>query len=98
MYLLQGTYKMRSVKMRNGGAKTCIKCEKRFYVHFYSLQTASLFNFCLSCDPFLGSVMSFILPVNMGVGDWGTYPKKSLKNIFAGIYYAKFGNFRALIV
>jgi len=24
-------------------------------------------NFCLSCDPFLGSVMSFILPVNIGV-------------------------------
>jgi len=35
------------------------KCEKRFDVRFYSLRTASLFNFCLSCDPCLGSVMSY---------------------------------------
>ena len=52
------------------------KCEKQFDVRFYSLRTASLFNFCLSCDPFLGSVMSFILPVNIGVGDvWHVHPK-----------------------
>jgi len=60
------------------------KCEKRFYVRFYSLWTAK-FNFCLSCDPFLGSVMSFILPVSIGVGDGGTYPQEFVKkNIFCG--------------
>jgi len=58
------------------------KCEKRFDVRFYSLRTASFFNFCLSCDPFLGSVMSFILPVNIGVGDGGHVPPKIREQIF----------------
>jgi len=53
------------------------KCVRRFDVRFYSLWTASLFNFCLLCDPFLGSIMSFILPVNiLGVGDGGHVPPK----------------------
>jgi len=65
------------------------KCEKRFDVRFYSLRPLVCFNFCLSCDPFLGSVMSFILPVSIGVGDRGTYHQKFVKNIFAGSYYQR---------
>ena len=57
------------------------KCEKRFDVRFYNLWTASLFNFCLSCDPFVGSVMSFILPVNIGVGAGGHIPPKLCEKI-----------------
>ena len=53
------------------------KCEKRFDVSFYSLRTASLFNFCLSCDPSLGSVMSFILPVETAYETKGTNPQNS---------------------
>jgi len=73
------------------------KCEKRFDVRFYSLRTASLFNFCLSCYPFYWqrSLMPFILPMpaKIGVGNGDTYPKNSLKNISAGNYYLKFGHF-----
>jgi len=53
-----------------------------------------LFNFCSSCDPFLGSVMSFILPINIGIGDGGHVPPKiSLKNIFAGNLLRKIRTF-----
>jgi len=58
------------------------RCEKRFDVRFYSLRTASLFNFCLLCDSFLGSIMSFILPVNIGVEDMGHVPPKIREQIF----------------
>ena len=62
------------------------KCEKRFDVRFYSLRTASLFNFCLPCGPFYGqrSLMPFILPmpVKIGIGNGDTYPQKFVKKIF----------------
>jgi len=38
--------------------------------------------------------MSFILPVNIGVGDGGDVPQKIReRNIFAANYYVKFGHF-----
>jgi len=59
------------------------KCEKLFDVRFYSLRNASLFNFCLSCDPFFGQRRpNVVYIVNIGVGDGGHVPQKIREQIF----------------